>query len=341
MEYLNFTKNIIENSRDIELKKVDRFLKLQGLIFDFHVDYTTVLYDAGRIIATGSFKKNILKCIAVSEEYKGLNLTNKIVSELINEQFRRGYSHLFIYTKPKNTEVFKSLGFYEVERAMDKVVLFENIKNGIKKYCEKLIKESSKNKGKNIAAIVANCNPFTLGHKYLIENAAKENDLVHVFVLWEDESIFSNEDRYRLVEEGTSHLKNVLIHKAEDYIISNATFPSYFLKKSSDAVTLHALLDINIFSTYIAKALNIKRRYIGQEPFCEVTKEYNNIMKEVLPFNGIEVIEIPRLSINGEVVSATKVRTLLKQGSLKEIKKLVPPSTYSFLVSNFLKRKCV
>ncbi|MGL5245262.1 MAG: [citrate (pro-3S)-lyase] ligase [Sarcina sp.] len=341
MEYLDFRKDIIENPRDMELKKIDKFLRLQGLTFDFRVDYTTVLYDAGKIIATGSFKKNILKCIAVSEEYKGLNLTNKIVSELINEQFRRGYSHLFVYTKPKNIEIFKSLGFYEVERVMDKVVLLENIKNGIEKYCEKLIKESPIIQGQSIAAIVANCNPFTLGHKYLIEKAAKENDFVHVFVLWEDESAFSNEDRYRLVKEGTSHLKNVLIHKAKDYIISNVTFPSYFLKQISHAVKVHALLDVNIFSNYIAKALDIKKRYVGEEPFCEVTKTYNNIMKEILPSKGIEVVEVPRLSFQGEVVSASKIRTLLKEGRLKEIEKLVPPSTYNFLISNVVRRKYI
>ena len=35
-----------------------------------------------------------------------------------------------------------------------------------------------------------NCNPFTLGHKYIVEKAARENDNVIIFVVEEDKSSF-------------------------------------------------------------------------------------------------------------------------------------------------------
>lgn len=334
MEYLDFEKVIIEDNDSVQLKKIKKFLEDQELKLDSNLDYTIVFYDdEDEVVATGSFKKNILKCIAVNNRYKGSGVSSKIVSELINEEFMRGYSHLFVYTKPKNIDIFKGLGFYEIETVENKVTLLENLPNGINKYCEKLKKETPNIKGDKIASIVVNCNPFTLGHRYLIEKASKENDLVHVFVVWEDESMFSPEVRYKLVKEGLKDLDNIVLHKAEDYIISDATFPSYFLKKKDNVVKIHANLDIKIFLNYIVKALNIKRRYVGEEPLDFVTNEYNLAMKEILDKNGIQVIEVPRLENNNEIISASKVRKLFENREFSKLKGFVPESTYDFLVS--------
>lgn len=334
MEYLDFEKVIIEDNDSVQLKKIKKFLEDQELKLDSNLDYTIAFYDdEDEVVATGSFKKNILKCIAVNNKYKGSGVSSKIVSELINEEFRRGYSHLFVYTKPKNIDIFKGLGFYEIETVENKVTLLENLPNGINKYCEKLKKETPNINGDKITSVVVNCNPFTLGHRYLIEKASKENDLVHVFVVWEDESMFSPEVRYKLVQEGLKDLDNIVLHKAEDYIISDATFPSYFLKKKDNVVKIHANLDIKIFLHYIVKALNIKRRYVGEEPLDFVTNEYNEVMKEILNKNGIQVIEVPRLENNNEIISASKVRKLFENREFSKLKGFVPESTYNFLVS--------
>ena len=178
-----------------------------------------------------------------------------------------------------------------------------------------------------------NGNPFTLGHQYLIERAAAESDVLHLFIVWEDRSSFPAEVRYELVKKGTKHLKNVVLHKGKDYIISNATFPSYFLKEEDDLVKVHALLDLEIFKNYIVPALGINKRFIGEEPYCAVTKTYNDTMKETLPSSGIAVEEIKRLSREDEIISASRVRDLIAREGLESIKNMVPETTYQFLQS--------
>ncbi|MGL5616862.1 MAG: [citrate (pro-3S)-lyase] ligase [Sarcina sp.] len=335
MEYLDLelTKIHITNKKSRDYKMVQAFLEKEQLELDSSVEFTVAILLNEKVIGTGSFDKNILKSIAINEEYRGMGLTNEIVSELINEQYRRGYNHIFVYTKVKNEKIFKNLGFYEIERATDKVILLENNSNGIKNYCEKLKEETKGKVGEEIASVVVNCNPFTLGHRYLIEKASKENDLVHLFVLWEDKSIFPAKVRLELVEEGLKDLKNVIIHKAEDYIISNATFPTYFIKDKDEAFKSYGLLDAKIFSRYIAKELNITKRYVGTEPSCIVTNRYNTILKNILSINNIELREIERLKIDGEFVSASTVRKLIKEDNFQQIKKLVPKTTFDYLIS--------
>ena len=206
------------------------FLKKQGLTLDRDVEYSMVITDNGTIVATGSFAGRVLKCIAVDEAYKGTGLSEKVITNLSNEQFKRGRSHYFVFTKPLNKQIFTDMGLSFIAEVPDKVVLMENRQDGIQKYLNELAAES----GEIVpsAAVVVNCNPFTRGHRYLLEYAAARCQKLHVFVVWEDRSVFPAETRYRLVKEGTADLKNVVVHRGRDYIISDATFPTYFIKNS-------------------------------------------------------------------------------------------------------------
>lgn len=324
-------ERIIEVKTDSEKNMVSNFLKEQGLSLEDDVEYTVALLKNDTIIGTGSLNGRILKCIAVVPEFQGTGISNKIVSRLVSEAYFRGNTHLFIYTKPKNEFLFSDMGFYKIAEVSDRVCLMENKSNGIQSYVKELVKY--KKEGSKIATIVMNCNPFTLGHQYIIEKASAENDIVHVFIVWEDCSSFPSEIRYRLAKEGTKHLSNVILHKGKDYIISNATFPSYFLKEKSDVAETHARLDLEIFKEYIVPALKINKRYIGEEPYCAVTKKYNEIMKIVLPAVGVEVEEIKRSSVEGEYISASMVRKLIVSKKLSEAKKFLPMTTYNFLIS--------
>lgn len=146
MECLNLNEVIIENNDYRKLNEVANFLVEQGLRFDDGVEYTVALYDCDKIVATGSFDGKILKCIAVEESYKGMGISNKIVSDLINEQYRRGNNHFFVYTKPCNYKMFKDLGFYKIEEVTDKVLLMENDQNGISNFLNKIRKKELKGK---------------------------------------------------------------------------------------------------------------------------------------------------------------------------------------------------
>jgi [citrate (pro-3S)-lyase] ligase len=314
-----------------ERKKVESFLNNEGIELDNNLDYTVGIYDSKELVATGSFFKNTLRCLAVNSEYQGLGVTNKVVSHLMNEQYYRGYTDIFLYTKCNTAKFFDNTGFYEVVRIEDAVVLMENKSKGIEEYVQSLAKKRVQ--ANNVASIVVNANPFTLGHQYLIEKVASENDVVHVFVVSEDASIIPFSVRYELVKKGTSHLKNIIIHKAGNYIISSATFPSYFIKDGKAVVNTHAKLDLEIFKKYIVPALGINRRYVGEEPYCETTKKYNEIMKTTLEKEGIECRIIPRLQQEGKAISASRVRAYIKEGRIDEIKELVPNTTYEYFKS--------
>ena len=331
MEYYHLSEHILQINRESERAQLEDFLKQQGLGLESDVEYCVALLEGERIVAAGCLAGRVCKSIAVDKAYQGTGLLGKIISSLTSEAFRRGRNHLFVYTKPENWRFFREVGFYKIAEVAPKVVLLENDPLGLRNFLAEL--ETRYVKEKNVSAIVVNCNPFTLGHQYLIEKAAASSEVLHVFVLWEDRSSFPAEVRYRLVREGTKHLPNVYIHKGRDYIISEATFPSYFLKEFHEIVEVHARLDLTIFKTHIAPVLGIKRRFVGEEPFCPVTRTYNKIMKKELPESGIDVVEIPRFKVGGEAVSASRVRKLIGEGKMDVVQSLVPDTTMKFLLS--------
>ena len=202
-------------------------------------------------------------------------------------------------------------------------------------YLESLKKYTRNNSG-NAGAIVMNCNPFTKGHRYLIENTANIVANLYIFVVEENKSMFSFADRFQLIEKGVIDLKNVKVLPSGKFILSSITFPEYFTKESINNIIVDTSLDIDIFAKYIAPTLNIIYRFVGEEPYDPITKQYNNTMKEMLPKYGITVIEIPRVQTSdGNPISASRVRSLIRDGNLSKIQEIVPSTTYNYIASKF------
>lgn len=316
----------------LAMDEVKTLLSKEDLGLDPHLDYTIGLYDDDKLMATGSFYRNTLRCLAVDSAYQGEGLMAQVISHLVNELFQQGKYNLFIYTKKQAAKNFESLGFYEIV-SLDEVVFLENRKDGFKKYIESLERPDAA-KNEKIGAIVMNANPFTLGHRYLTQQALTHCDALHLFVVSEDISAFPRQVRERLIKQGTADLKNIHIHPTEDYLVSSATFPSYFIR-SDDALTLaQAKLDAKVFSQ-IAKGLNITDRFVGEEPLSPATALYNRAMQELLPQEGIGLHILKRKGDNqSSPISASRVRALLKAGDIEAIRPLVPSSTYQFLLSD-------
>lgn len=308
------------------------FLKKAGLEPDTDVTQTALLWDGDVLVAAGSRNGNLLKCIAVEHSRQGEDLTSTVLSALRQEAFSEGYRHLFLYTKPENENMFSSLFFYPVAKT-DKVLLMENRRNGIKDFLDAMPPSTAFGE---IGAVVMNCNPFTLGHRFLIETAAKECDRLYVFVVSENKSRFSYEERLKMVELGTADIDNVSVLSTGPYLVSSATFPTYFLKERENAGEVQCLLDIEIFTKYFVPKFSIKRRYVGTEPLSPMTDQYNKALRLNLPKQGVELKEIPRLQISGNPVSASEVRRLIEEGDTETIKALVPDTTFNFLKANSL-----
>lgn len=325
---LNIEKIHLDDER--EKNEVAEFLNRFELRYDDDIDYTLVARQDGKILATASKAKNIIKAFAVDDALRGEGISTSLVTSITDKMFEQGIYHSFIFTKPKNITIFSSLN-YKLIYETSKSALLENGLYNINSSLDKIIKENSIDISKTRGALVMNCNPFTKGHQFLVEKAASECEEVIVFVVEEDKSLFPFKDRFELVKQGTKYLGNVKVVKGGEYIISQATFPSYFLRQEDDKLKVYTEMDAGIFGKYFCPKFNIKTRYVGEEPYCAVTNAYNDTLVEELQKFGVEVSIVKRKTYDESAISASRVRELIKEGQMEKVKELVPETTWEFL----------
>lgn len=346
-------------------QRIEAFLKRNGLRFDDMHYYAAITDDDGEMIAGGGLKGNVIKCVAVDDAHKGEAIANTLISHLIAHANEEGHSNVMLFTKPKNRQLFESLSFRLLAEAPEAVLMetgigginntveaLKKIREESEKYKE-YNKECKKEEKTNLnittpqhlnpstpqplttttplrGVVVMNCNPFTLGHRYLIEQAAKQVERLFVMVVREDCSLFAYAERKAMVEQGVAHLKNVTVIDGSEYAISQATFPTYFLKRLDDAADTQMLLDLDLFRRHIAPALGTTVRFVGTEPTDQLTRRYNQLMHEVLA----DVRETARLEKKGNAVSASRVRKAMEQGDMSTIRQLVPPTTLPYIIAH-------
>ncbi len=327
-------------------RQVEDFLGSNGLRLGEVDLYLAVLSEDGAILAGGGLQRDIVKCLAVSAEARSLGLSVPLVSRLISEASERGCTNVKVFTKPENRALFESLGFKLLAEA-PKAILLENGR-GLADYCAYLRAHPAS------GVIVMNANPFTLGHRYLVEQSVLalgpstssgtepvsagepvEPPKLTIIPVKEDASRFPYRERLAMLRAGCDGLADVV--EGSDYQISAATFPTYFLKDLSDAAETQMRLDIDLFGRHIAPALGAHVRFVGTEPSDPLTARYNALMKELLPKYGIQLVEIPRLTIE-QPVTATEVRALLDEGRFKEASALTPESTWPYLLADLAER---
>lgn len=354
-------------------QRIEAFLKRNALRFDDMHYYAAVTDDDGEMIAGGGLKGNVIKCVAVDDAHKGEAIANTLISHLIAHANEEGHSNVMLFTKPMNRQLFESLSFRLLAEAPEAILMetgiggisntveaLKKIKEESEKYkeynkeCKEDSKEDSKECRENTSylttspphhltttmqhsgCIVMNCNPFTLGHRYLVESASRMVEHLFVIVVREDRSAFSYQERKAMVTAGTADLKNVTVCDGSEYAISNTTFPTYFLKRLSDATDTQILLDLDLFRRHIAPALGAEVRFVGTEPTDELTRRYNELMMESLGKD--HVVQIPRLENGGVAVSASRVRRAMESNSLKEAAQLVPPTTLPYIIAHLATR---
>ncbi|MCF7360647.1 MULTISPECIES: [citrate (pro-3S)-lyase] ligase [Vibrio] len=332
-----FQKINTQNSSQME--KVRQFLLSMGLGIDADVEFFVIALNSNAIVGCAGLAGNTLKSIAVSPNFQGTGLSTQLLTEVVTHAYDMGRYNLFIYTKPDNYRMFHDAGFHQLTAVKDRVVLLENSKTRLQEHCEKL--SSFAQPGEKIGSIVMNANPFTNGHRYLVQHASENCDWVHLFVVKEDRSFFSYLDRLNMIKAGVKEFNNVTVHAGSDYIISRATFPSYFLKDEGVINYCHTAVDLQIFRQYIAPALGITHRYVGTEPICKVTRFYNQQMHQWLSTPTIDspkvtYVEIPRCEEEESPISASLVRKYLFENNWQAIEKIVPETTYAYLHQLFI-----
>ncbi len=316
-----------------ERRAVERLLAGAGLVFEGEPDYTALAEDCDEnVVATASLSGAVIKMAAASPEWRGEGLSAQVVSALMSAARADGLYKFFVYTKPESAPKFAALGFRELAASKNSV-LMECGAPGVNEFRSALEEERAKN-GPRAGAAVMNCNPFTLGHQYLIEEAAKRCPVFYAVVVEEDASAFPFADRLTLVREGTAHLPNVRVLPSGSYAVSKATFPTYFLKDRGElpVAAEQAELDARLFGRLFVPALGIERRFVGTEPLCAVTALYNETLKSLLPEYGCETVEIKRKESGGAPVSASRVRAMIAEGAAR-LDALLPEATLNYLRS--------
>ena len=334
---------VVDPYRDSARKaQIVELLAAEGLGYDADIELFVVALREHQVVACLGLAGRILKCAAVRNDLQGHDLARRLVEEMNYVALERGRRHLFLFTKPCYGPIFAACGFHQLAEVPNTVVLLENSPIAINRYVKSL--QKLRRDGERIAGIVLNANPFTLGHAHLVATAAAQCDVLHVFVVGEDTSLFSYEDRLALVTAGVAALPNadrIVVHPGSDYIVSRATFPSYFLKDAADLAKAATGIDLQLFRRYIAPALGIRHRYVGTEPLSAITNLYNDemcywLMQAPLAEPTIDVHIVPRLCQEGAVISATQVRNFLMAGQISEIEALVPAPTYELIKQKYV-----
>ncbi len=342
--------NILELHPTIprQRRQIEMFLQTNGLRYD-DVDYYAAIVDesSDEMIAGGGLKGSVIKCVAVADGHKGEAVANVIVSHLIAKANAEGCQCVKLYTKPNNRQLFESLSFRLIAESPN-AILMETGVGGIEKYSEELRVKSEElrvkseelkndesvvsNARKPIGVIVMNANPFTLGHRFLVEQSSELVERLYVVVVREDCSMFSYNERKAMVSQGVRDIGNVVVVDGSDYAVSAATFPTYFLKQLSDATDTQIILDLDLYRRRIAPALGATIRFFGSEPTDPLTRRYNELMHQQLGEEHVH--EIQRKQQEGSAISASRVRKAMMEGCIWDAIQLVPPTTIPYIIGH-------
>ena len=343
--------------------------------------YYTVQDPSGAIIAGAGMAGDVIKCLAVSEEYRSEGLLVPLISRILSV---RGGKLSKVFTKPEYQAVFESLGFHLLASS-PLAILLENGR-GLEQYCDYLRAQALPGR---CGVVVMNANPFTLGHRYLLEQASAQVDHLYVIPVKEDVSEFPYAERLAMIQASAGlasagnyfsgrRPKNqfpadiampthtdtrIIVLEGSDYVISSATFPTYFLKDLSKAAETQIALDIDLYNRWIAPALGATVRFVGSEPFDALTNHYNTLIpnaviipRYALPTDtasasvGFAMAEekwffgkrsekyFSSAASPSEAVSASRVRRALAEGHFADAAALCPLSTWPYLLAALAER---
>lgn len=325
-------------------RSASALLAAHGLTLDPGLDVLATAWDAQGLAACLGLDGDVVKCSAAHDRVRGTGVATLLMERITDEAAQRGHTLLFAYTKPANRAIFEGLGFHTLVSG-EHAMLLENSPFALDAHLADLRRTALP--GERIGAVVLNANPFTLGHRYLVEQAAARCDALHVFVVGEDASFFAADVRLRLVREGIATLDTstpIVVHPGSRYIVSRATFPHYFIRGDEAHAVAAAELDLLLFRERLAPALGITDRFVGTEPLSGVTASYNREMRRWLerePRDAprIRIHELPRRELDGAPISASRVRALLAAGDLDALAPLVPPPTLRFIRATYFEKE--
>lgn len=315
-----------------EKERVTEFLLKFDLKFDKDITKTFYVEEDDSIVGTISVANYIIKDLAVLDKYQGENIASSLINHVIKYFSNNSIYNYQVFSKPKYKSLFENMNFKMLVET-EKLIMLEGGITDIDETLEKIkklleVRFTPINENSDIASVVINGNPITIGHEYLVSEASLNHNIVIVFIVEEDKSEFTFIERLSMAFLAFHKFSNVYVIPSTKYIVSSLTFPNYFLKETDISEEM-AKVDALIFKKYFQKKLFIKKRYIGSESTKKM-ENYNNELKEILG-DTIKIVE--RLEIDRVRVSASAVRNLIKEGKTKEALKYIPRECHMIVKS--------
>jgi [citrate (pro-3S)-lyase] ligase len=288
-QWVRFSEFEATNERRVA--KVKDFLGKNDLALTDDVELFVTASEEGEMVACGGISGKILKCVAVTPRLRGQRFVLKVIDELLEAAKKRGQKELFLFSSPKNQAYFESHGFGLIGSSGNEVILMENTDN-LGRYKAQL--REKRVEGKAIGSAVLCDTPLRDREIALIQRASHMCDWLHVFIVCDHDKEGFTSDRAAVLRERLKAFENITVHERSEYMISKATFPTYFIQDQDRISALHAELDLKIFKEHIAPSLGITHRFVGSE--SDVNESHNVLMEHILSKTdttpAIEVVRI-------------------------------------------------
>ena len=272
---------------------------------------------------------NLYPCINIVDLFE----TNRQKENFVDKAHYTAYCHKWIADVIYNS-IKKDMEFLPTVNVEDKV----------NDMCKSFYASSDLDFTKmdvEVGAVVASCNPFTCGHRFLAEIGSKMFDYFVVFLMQDGiDLIYTKEECSKLVRIGVEDLENVIVVDLSS-IFSYQTFWSEYnnvaLRHSKNYVGLNTIELLDIVGCALKK-LNIKHFLCGIEVDDDITKQHIAQAKFVFPKNDINVIQIPRKRMNKqERISGTQCREYLTKKQYEKLKFFIPQNVLVYIQDNNLK----
>ena len=244
-----FNLERVNLNNKFEKDELEIFLSRFDLILDIDVTYTIVYRADGEIKATASIAGRILKCFAISKEYRGSKMLGELVNNLMDRLFEQGIYHSFIFTRPDKIRSFSNLGYNLIYKASE-VALLENGIYDIKSSLKQLKEDNNMDTNTEKVAILMYNEAITQKDLKLIEDICKENEKV---LLFSTKGMVSNEIKL---------ISNLNIVTENEYLFPYDLFPKYFIIDETIRVRAFKELILGIFNEYFSYGFNIKKIYV-------------------------------------------------------------------------------
>lgn len=289
-----------------EKYQLSQLLLSNNLLLDLNleIDESIGLFSDNQLIATASINGRVIKGFALKEGFQKINFIAVLLGELLKKLLEKGIKKNFIFTQKKYRQYFECLGYRFIAKGENSILLeygLENINDYLEYLKEYVLMDDFLVKG----SIVISPKIFDPEQLLIIEEAALNCDILYIFAIHDNGSLYQFCSKKRLIVEKTNHLKNVIILDGGDYVNSFSIFPEYFIRNMSEKIKTEAIIDLDIFTRYISTTLGISKRFVERKPWDEFSCLNNEIIKMKLSNFGIEYIEIEKVRLTNDCRNQT------------------------------------